>query len=295
MRIDQVLLEAVARLARHASGEAATPHLDAQLLMAHALGRSRTWLYTWGDREIEGAELERFNDLVERREKGEPVAWLLGYREFFGLRLAVSPYTLIPRPDTETLVEQALQRMPVTGGGRALDLGTGSGAIALALAFERPDWHITGIDIVPEAIMLARRNAETLDITNVCFEESDFFSALDPSARFELIVSNPPYIDELDEHLGQGDVRFEPRSALVAKDHGMADLLHLIDTARTFLTPEGWLLLEHGFQQGEPVRAALVDAGYQCVGTCRDLGGRERISLGQWPMASSELLKGAGS
>ncbi|ART64211.1 peptide chain release factor N(5)-glutamine methyltransferase [Kushneria marisflavi] len=295
MRIDQALSEAVTRLAHHASGETATPHLDAQLLMAHVLGRSRTWLYTWGDREIEGVELEQFNNLVERREQGEPVAWLLGYREFFGLRLAVSPHTLIPRPDTETLVEQALQRMAVTGSGRVLDLGTGSGAIALALASERPDWHVTGLDIVPEAITLARRNAEMLDITNVCFEESDFFSSLNPSARFELIVSNPPYIDELDEHLGQGDVRFEPRSALVAEQSGLGDLLHLIDTARTFLTPEGWLLLEHGFQQGEPVRAALVDAGYQCVGTCRDLGGRERISLGQWFEASSELLNGTGS
>ncbi|MFC0335982.1 release factor glutamine methyltransferase [Kushneria avicenniae] len=287
MRIDQVLSEAVARLAHHASGGAATPHLDAQLLLAHVLGRSRTWLYTWGDREVDALDLERFHALIERREQGEPVAWLLGYREFFGLRLAVSPHTLIPRPDTETLVEQALLRMP-SNAGHALDIGTGSGAIALALAVERPGWQVTGTDIVSEAVALARRNAEALGITNVRLEESDFFSALHPSSRFELIVSNPPYIDEHDVHLGQGDVRFEPRSALVAKDNGMADLLHLIDTARGFLTPDGWLLLEHGYQQGEGVRAALIQAGYRGVETCQDLGGRERVSLGQWPAAISD-------
>ncbi|REC96584.1 peptide chain release factor N(5)-glutamine methyltransferase [Kushneria indalinina] len=285
MRIDQALSDAVARLARHATDETATPHLDAQLLLAHVLGRSRTWLYTWGDREVEPAEAKRFNALVERREQGEPVAWLLGYREFFGLPLAVSPHTLIPRPDTETLVEQALTHMPASDV-RALDLGTGSGAIALALASERPDWQVTGIDIVAEAVTLAQRNAETLGITNVRFEQGDFFSALAPSMRFELIVSNPPYIDASDEHLGQGDVRFEPRSALVAGQDGMADLLHLIETARDFLTVGGWLMLEHGHQQGEAVRAALTSAGYTTVGTCRDLGGRERVTLGQWPSAS---------
>lgn len=294
MRIDQVLSEAAARLARCASGEAATPHLDAQLLMAHVLGRSRTWLYTWGDREIEGVELEQFKDLVERREQGEPVAWLLGYREFFGLRLAVSPHTLIPRPDTETLVEQALLRMPANGA-RALDLGTGSGAIALALASERPAWQVTGIDIVAGAVALARRNADALGITNVHFEEGHFFSALPPAARFELIVSNPPYIDEGDEHLRQGDVRFEPRSALVAGQNGMADLWHLIDTARHFLAPDGWLLLEHGHQQGGAVRTALLEAGYDGVSTCQDLGGRERVSLGQWPSPLSNSLKQEGS
>ncbi|GHC31933.1 release factor glutamine methyltransferase [Kushneria pakistanensis] len=285
MRIDQALSDAVARLARCSTDETATPHLDAQLLLAHVLGRSRTWLYTWGDREVESVELERFNALIARREQGDPVAWLLGYREFFGLRLAVSPHTLIPRPDTETLVEQALSRMPATGV-RALDLGTGSGAIALALAAERPAWQVTGIDIVPEAVALAQRNADALNITNACFEQGNFFSALSPSARFELIVSNPPYIDEHDVHLGQGDVRFEPRSALVAGKKGLADLLHLIDAARAFLASGGWLLLEHGYQQGADVRAALTDAGYTAVSTCQDLGGRERISLGQWHAAS---------
>lgn len=294
MRIDQALAEAVARLARCSTDETATPHLDAQLLLAHVLGRSRTWLYTWGDREIEGAELERFYALIERRQQGEPVAWLLGYREFFGLHLAVSPHTLIPRPDTETLVEQALSRMPANGA-RALDLGTGSGAIALALAFERPAWQVTGIDIVAGAVALARRNADALGITNAHFEEGNFFSALSPAVRFELIVSNPPYIDEFDEHLGQGDVRFEPRSALVAGQNGMADLLHLIDTARRFLAPDGWLLLEHGHQQGHEVRIALIEAGYGCVSTCQDLGGRERVSLGQWPSPLSDSLRQEGS
>lgn len=294
MRIDQILSDAVNRLASHATEGASTPHLDAQLLLAHVLGRSRTWLYTWGDREVEGAEFERFNALIERRQQGEPVAWLLGYREFFGLRLAVSPHTLIPRPDTETLVEQALLRMPANGA-RALDLGTGSGAIALALAFERPAWQITGIDIVAGAVALARRNADALGITNAHFEEGNFFSALPPAARFELIVSNPPYIDEHDVHLGQGDVRFEPRSALVAGQNGMADLLHLIDTARHFLAPDGWLLLEHGHQQGREVRTALLDAGYGGVSTCQDLGGRERVSLGQWPSPLSDSLRQEGS
>ncbi|YCA16588.1 peptide chain release factor N(5)-glutamine methyltransferase [Kushneria sp. AK178] len=271
----------MSRLARHATDDTATPRLDAQLLLAHVLGRSTTWLYTWGDRELEPGQLEQFHALIERRAQGEPVAWLLGYREFFGLRLAVSPHTLIPRPDTETLVEQALSHLPTTGV-RALDLGTGSGAIALALANERPGWRITGIDIVAEAVALAQHNAEALGITNAGFEQGDFFSALSASARFELVVSNPPYIDELDEHLGQGDVRFEPRSALVAKDNGMADLRHLIETARDFLTPGGWLLLEHGHQQGGAVRTALIEAGYATVSTCHDLGGRERVTMGQW-------------
>ncbi|MFC0268270.1 peptide chain release factor N(5)-glutamine methyltransferase [Kushneria aurantia] len=278
--IDAALVAAAARLGVASEAETATPRLDAELLLMQVLGVSRSWLYARGDRALEEAPRGRFEALVARREKGEPIAWLLGRREFFGLELAVSPHTLIPRADTETLVEQALARM--TGNsGRALDLGSGSGAIALALAAHRPGWQLLGIDCVAEAVALAQHNAAALALPNACFEVGDFFTAVDPASGFELIVSNPPYIDAADEHLGRGDLRFEPRSALVAADGGMADLLTIIERAGSFLAPGGWLLLEHGHRQGEAVRTALVAAGYDETATTLDLGGRERVTAGR--------------
>ena len=193
----------------------------------------------------------------------------------------MSPATLIPRPDTECLVEQALARLPASPC-RILDLGTGTGAIALALASERPDCTVTAVDRMPDAVNLANRNRQNLAIDNVHVLQSDWFSALQ-GQQFEMIVSNPPYIDEQDPHLAQGDVRFEPLSALVAGEQGMADIVHIIDQSRHMLTPGGYLLLEHGWQQGEAVRDAFTRAGYQAVETCRDYGGNERITLGRIP------------
>jgi release factor glutamine methyltransferase len=284
MTFDALLKSAAQRLQLAGSP---SPRVDAEVLMEFATGRSRTWLYTWGDSECPTWEHARFDALIAARAQGQPVAYLTGEREFWGLPLATSSTTLIPRPDTETLVEAALARAG-TPTGRLLDLGTGTGAIALAFASEKPHWQVVGVDVRPEAVALAADNARTLNITNATFLVSDWFSALrssspsasSPGSTFEIIVSNPPYIAADDPHLGQGDVRFEPRSALVAEADGMADLLHLITTAQAFLSPGGWLALEHGYQQAPSVRQALKLAGYQSVESVQDMGGHERVTLG---------------
>ena len=289
MTFDALLKSAAQRLQLAGSP---SPRIDAEVLMEFATGRSRTWLYTWGDSECPTWEHARFDALIAARAQGQPVAYLTGEREFWELPLATSPTTLIPRPDTETLVEAALARAG-TPTGRLLDLGTGTGAIALAFASEKPDWQVVGVDVRPEAVALAADNARTLNITNATFLVSDWFSAFtlsspsasspgspSPGSTFEIIVSNPPYIAADDPHLGQGDVRFEPRSALVAEADGMADLLHLITTAQAFLSPGGWLVLEHGYQQAPSVRQALKLAGYQSVESVQDMGGHERVTLG---------------
>ncbi|TDB03139.1 peptide chain release factor N(5)-glutamine methyltransferase [Halomonas marinisediminis] len=280
MTLDALLAHSSARLSAAGSP---TARLDAEVLLCHVLGVERTWLYTWGDRRADVEAAARFRALVARREAGEPVAYLTGEREFWGLRLATDPSTLIPRPDTETLVESALS-LAEEPEGKLLDLGTGSGAIALAFASERPAWRVLGLDIRPEAVALAQHNATRLALANVEFRESDWFAALkdeECKTRFSLIVSNPPYIAEDDPHLAMGDVRFEPRSALVADGDGLADLNHLVTMAREHLLPGGWLLLEHGWSQAAAVREALVAAGYREVASRRDLGGHERVSLGR--------------
>ncbi|MBH8579813.1 peptide chain release factor N(5)-glutamine methyltransferase [Bisbaumannia pacifica] len=280
MTLDALLVRAARRLAESGSP---SPRLDAEVLLCHVLGVERTWLYTWGDRQAPTLERARFEALVAARAQGRPVAYLTGEREFWGLRLSTSEATLIPRPDTETLVEAALARAAAPRG-RLLDLGTGTGAIALAFASERPGWAVLGLDLAPEAVRLARHNAARLGITNAEFRLSDWFAALaEESAdeRFALIVANPPYIAADDPHLGQGDVRFEPASALVADDQGLADLHHLVAGARRHLEPGGWLLLEHGFDQGAAVRRALSEAGYAEVASLADLAGHERLSLGR--------------
>lgn len=280
MILDHLLARAAARLA---AADSPSPRLDAEVLLCHALEVDRTWLYTWGDREAPRFARARFEALVAARAQGQPIAYLTGEREFWGLALATSPHTLIPRPDTECLVEAALARA-ARPAGRLLDLGTGTGAIALAFASERPGWSALGVDIRPEAVALARHNAERLGIANAAFEESDWFAALEgntASERFDLIVSNPPYIAANDPHLARGDVRFEPRSALVAADDGLADLYHLVREAGRHLRPGGWLMLEHGFAQAEAVRGVLEAAGYVEVASRLDLGGHPRVSLGR--------------
>lgn len=279
-RIDLTLSRAAACLEAASAEDNATPRLEAELLLARVLERSRTWLYTWGDTCLDAETLARFEALIERRVQGEPVAWLLGEREFFGLTLRVSPHTLIPRPDTETLVEQALLRMG-EGPGRALDLGTGTGAVALALAAHRPGWTLIGVDLIEPAVALARDNARALALENARFLQSDFFTALEGDTPFDLIAGNPPYIDARDPHLARGDLRREPRSALVAGQAGLADLYAIIRDAPRFLRPAGWLLLEHGHRQGEAVRTVFNEAGYQAVETCLDLGARARVTLGR--------------
>ncbi|EPE3232272.1 peptide chain release factor N(5)-glutamine methyltransferase [Cronobacter sakazakii] len=275
MEYQQWLKQAIDRLTASES-----PRRDAEILLAFVTGRTRTFILAFGETALTDDEHARLDALLARRAAGEPVAYLIGQREFWSLPLEVSPATLIPRPDTECLVEQALARLPATPC-RILDLGTGTGAIALALASERPDCHVTALDIIPEAVALAKRNAHRLGIDNVTILQSHWFSAL-TDARFSLIVSNPPYIDGDDPHLSQGDVRFEPKSALVADNAGLADLETLVTEARRFLEDNGWLMLEHGWQQGEAVRELFTRAGYQGVETCRDYGGNERLTLGHY-------------
>ena len=279
MTFDALLKSAALRLQRAGSP---SPRIDAEVLMAFAASRSRTWLYTWGDSECPTWEHARFDALVAARAQGQPVAYLTGEREFWGLPLATSPSTLIPRPDTETLVDVVLARAKAPSG-RLLDLGTGTGAIALAFASERPMWQVIGVDVRPEAVSLATHNAQTLHIANATFLLSDWFASLGvppDGDAFDIIVSNPPYIAADDPHLSEGDVRFEPRSALVAEGDGMADLMHLIIAAQAFLSPGGWLALEHGYQQAACVRQALMQAGYQNVESVQDIGGHERVTLG---------------
>ena len=259
-----------------------TPRLDAELLLAQALGKSRGYLHTWPEREPEASQLERFQAALARRRAGEPVAYILGRQGFWSLDLDVASHTLIPRPDTELLVETALALLPATAL-QVLDLGTGTGAIALALACERPAWQVTGVDRVAEAVALAQGNGTRLQLANARFAESCWFSAL-AGQRFQLIVSNPPYIAAADPHLSQGDVRFEPSSALVAGVDGLDDIRLIIEQAPEHLLAGGWLLLEHGFDQAEAVRELLVQRGFAAVDSRRDLGGHQRISLGQWPL-----------
>lgn len=261
--------------------ESESPRRDAEILLEFVTGKGRTYILAFGETALTATQLEQLTTLLARRRQGEPVAHLTGVREFWSLPLFVSPATLIPRPDTECLVEQALMRLPTTPC-RILDLGTGTGAIALALASERPDCEIIAVDRMPDAVALAQRNAAHLAIENVRILQSDWFSALQ-GLSFQMIVSNPPYIDEQDPHLTQGDVRFEPLTALVAGENGMADIEHIIEQSRDALLPGGCLLLEHGWQQGNVVREAFLHAGYHDVETCRDYGGNERITLGCRP------------
>ena len=252
---------------------------DAEILLGHCLGQSRSWLYTWPEREVSAAQAEHYLQLLAERRRGQPIAYLVGEREFWSLPLVVNQHTLIPRPETETLVEWALElRLPDTA--RALDLGTGSGAIALALAVERPAWRVSAVDASEEALAVARLNAERLQQERVHFARSDWYQAL-AGQRFHLLVSNPPYIDADDPHLEQGDVRFEPRPALVAAARGLEDLAQLAAVAPAQLYPGGWLLLEHGCSQGEEVRQLLRDSGFGDISTRSDLAGLERITGGR--------------
>lgn len=260
--------------------ESESPKRDAEILLEHVTGKARTYLLAFGETALSADQEIQLEALLARRKNGEPVAHLVGEREFWSLPLFVSAATLIPRPDTECLVEQALARLPAQGCD-VLDLGTGTGAIALALASERPDCAVTAVDVMPDAVSLAQRNVERLGLNNVTVLQSSWFSALE-NRIFGMIVSNPPYIDERDPHLAQGDVRFEPLTALVAGNAGLADLEHIVTTSQQHLLPGGWLLVEHGWTQGEAVRALFTRAGYGAVETCRDYGGNERLTLGQW-------------
>lgn len=253
---------------------------DTEILLCHCLGKPRAWLYTWPEKEVARDCARDFEKLLAQRREGVPVAYLTGEREFWSLQLAVSDATLIPRPETETLVAWALE-LALPNAASVLDLGTGSGAIALALARERPHWHVTALDVSEAALQVARGNAVRTRLTSVHFVQSDWYQAV-TGQRFSALLGNPPYIDGDDPHLALGDVRFEPRSALVSSDSGLEDLGRLVTGAPDQLLDGGWLLLEHGFEQANAVRAMLHDAGFSQVSTRRDMSGQQRITGGRW-------------
>ncbi len=251
---------------------------DAEVLLCHCVSKSRTWLYGWPETRVSDTQGQQYRQLLRARSDGQPVAYLTGQREFWSLPLTVNESTLIPRPETELLVEWALE-LVLPAAAAVLDLGTGSGAIALALAAERPDWLVTAVDASGEALSVARDNAARLNLPGVQFLESDWYQALS-DRRFQLLVGNPPYIAPGDPHLQRGDVRFEPTDALVAARAGLADLAILVDGAGLHLHAGGWLLLEHGHDQGPSVRELLSAAGFQQVQTRCDIAGLERVSGG---------------
>jgi len=251
--------------------------LENRILLCHALGLTRVGLITNSERVLNEDEAARLAALVQRRQEGEPIAYIVGQREFFGLPFQVTPAVLIPRPDTELIVELALERLAPRA--RLLDMGTGSGAIAVAVAHTRPDATVTAFDVSEDALAVARANAAANGAT-VRFLRSDWFTALKDEV-FDLIASNPPYIASGDEHLAQGDLRFEPSGALTDFADGLAALRTIIDGAPAHLVADGWLLLEHGYDQSAAVRALLMESGYTDVQSWRDLGGIERVSGGR--------------
>jgi release factor glutamine methyltransferase len=259
-----------------------SPQLDCELLLCYTLDVDRTWLRTWPEKEISQPLEAKFLALLEQRVEGQPIAYLIGSRGFWSMDLQVSKDTLIPRPETELLVELALGlQLPKNSDG--LDLGTGTGAIALALASERPDMNFVAVDFQSGAVSLANKNCQALGLANVEIFQSDWFDSVQLTEdQFDLIVSNPPYISATDPHLQQGDVRFEPNTALVSGIDGLDDLKKIIAKSPFYLKPNGWLLLEHGFDQGSAVARLMSEAGFQKVVTHQDYNLIDRVTLGQW-------------
>jgi len=282
------------QLARELESVSDSARLDIELILCHILQKNRTWLFTWPDKTLSAEQQQMFNEFFARRKNGEPIAHILGQREFWSLPLSVNSSTLIPRPDTELLVELVLELFAEDSSQQkrtCLDLGTGTGAIILAIASEKPDWQLVGVDRSVDAVALAEQNRAQLDFQHVQIKQSDWFSSV-PAQQFDVIVSNPPYIDPQDPHLYQGDVRFEPRSALIADNKGLADIELIIQQSWNYLHAQGWLLLEHGYDQGSAVRALLDARGFVQVQTRRDLGGNERVSFGKKEVAGKKEADG---
>lgn len=257
--------------------DSSTARIEVQMLLQQVLGVNRAYLLAHPERQLDEVQQAAYRALLQRRIAGEPLAYILGEREFFGLNFKVTPATLIPRPDTELLVELALQRIPQRG--HVLDLGTGSGAIALSIAHSRPDVQVTAVDASADALEVAKENALKLNANNARLLLSDWFSALS-NERFDLIVSNPPYIEDADAHLQQGDLRFEPRSALASGADGLDDIRRIVADAKAHLKDGGWLMFEHGYDQAARVRELLEASGFVEVFSARDLSGIERVSGG---------------
>lgn len=257
-----------------------TPELDCELILLHVLNAHRNILFTDPDALLDLEQQKTFIELISRRKRGEPVAYIIGSQGFWNLDLKVSADTLIPRADTESLLEWILEQD--LKPARILDLGTGTGALALSLASEFPSAQVIGLDVVTAAVNLAKQNQQGNHIKNAQFIVSSWFSELNSKDKFDLIVSNPPYIDSQDQHLSLGDVRFEPESALIAAQNGYADLFLIAESARDYLTASGTLVMEHGWQQADGVQAKLIELGYKAVGSGKDYGGNQRFTYGVW-------------
>ena len=251
--------------------------LDTEILICFVIDKERSFLLTWPENTLSQEQSKHFVELMLRRVAGEPIAYIVNLREFWSLPLQVSPATLIPRPDTEVLVEQVLSQH-VNENLTCLDLGTGTGAIALALASEKPLWTIEAVDFNHDAVELATRNAKNLGLSHVDIYQSDWFNSVSADKSFDIIVSNPPYIDAGDHHLDEGDVRYEPKTALVAADSGLADIKIIANHARRFLKPGGFLYIEHGFEQSLAVKKILADFAYSEIETIKDYSNNDRIT-----------------
>lgn len=276
VKIAELLREAAARL----PGEDA--RFDAEQLLLHTLGVERAWLFAHATDAVADADRQRFELLVQRRAEGHPLAYLTGRRGFWTLDLEVNVATLIPRPETELLVEQALARLPTDDMVRVVDMGTGSGAIALSIASERPLATVMATDLLGPTLAVAVKNAQAHGLDNVWFRRGHWYAALGAD-RFDMIVSNPPYIAAGDPHLEQGDLRFEPPPALASGVDGLDAIREIISGAHEHLVPGGWLLLEHGWDQGLAIRGLLEQAGFAETQTVQDLEQRDRVTLGRWP------------
>lgn len=278
--------EAQQRLIKTLSLDTNEAKFEAQLLLQNVLNVNRAWLLAHESDTLQDKIKTDYEALLARRLIGEPIAYIFGYREFFGLNLIVTPDTLIPRPDTESLVETALDKIPLETPFTVLDLGTGTGAVALAIAQNRPEAQVTAIDASSGALDIAKRNSNQLDLTQVDFRLSNWFSALE-GERFNLIVSNPPYIEQQDTHLTQGDLRFEPMSALASGTDGLDDIRQIVNNCLLHLHPQGWLMLEHGYNQAHLVTDLMAQSGLIDITTIKDLGGNDRVTIGKNPLIVS--------
>ncbi|MCW9023494.1 MAG: peptide chain release factor N(5)-glutamine methyltransferase [Gammaproteobacteria bacterium] len=277
LSIEQVLQQAVAVL----STSSDSAQLDAEILLADILQKDRTFLRTWPEHRLTNEQARQFSDLIKRRQQGEPVAYITGKQGFWSLALSISNDTLIPRPETELLVEQALQIIPQNICWQIMDLGTGSGAIALALAKERPASHFVATDIDFASLKLAQQNAVAHHIMNVHFVAAHWLTPFNAELQLDMVVSNPPYIMSGDPHLKQGDVRYEPERALASGKTGLDDIRLIIKQSYTQLKPEGWLLIEHGYHQAEDLHQLMHEQGFISINNLRDYGNQPRLSLCQ--------------
>lgn len=278
--VSSLLKQDQARLAQALGLPDAEARLEAQILLCQALGATRAWLLAHTADQPNPAQIGRYQALLKRRFAGEPVAYILGKREFYGLEFKVTPAVLIPRPETELLVDLALARIPQDASCRVLDLGTGSGAVAVAIASHRPQAKITAVDRSPEALDVARENVKKLETENVRLLQSDWFDAL-AGEKFDLIVSNPPYVAAADPHLQQGDLRFEPAAALASGTDGLDAIRKIVAGAPVHLESGGWLLFEHGYDQGERCRELMAQGGFREISTTDDLAGIPRVTCGR--------------